>query len=100
MGEADGRDRVGQLAGSRSNLHYIPVWWENLWRVSTVFKVIPLAAEENIVQRPMGGQVSGLDTSRVRGGGTMDWSATWGHTLLGSRKRTDCPVPISQMKEL
>ena len=45
MGEADGRDWVGQLAGSRSNLHYIPVWWENLWRVSTVFKVIPLAAE-------------------------------------------------------
>ena len=81
MRGAVGGDGAGQLAGSGGQLVLYSRLVGNLWRVLTVFKAIPLAAECIVVQRPAGGQVSGLDWQGQRWW-DMDWSAIWGHALL------------------
>lgn len=52
-----------------------------------------------MVQSSMGARVRGLDQRGQRGWG-VGWFEAWGHALLQSGKRTDCAVPISQLKEL
>lgn len=81
MRGAVGRDGAGQLAGSGGQLALYSRLVGNLWRVLTAFKAMPLATECTVVQRPVGGQVSGLDQQGQRWWG-MDLFAIWGHALL------------------